>query len=103
MTEEVGMIEPTARVLLIQPLKKRISSSNFLPSRSFTFTRNVMPSPFMVAPLPASGVMPARIVRLLRICDAVCVKNKSDCAVARKFLASGSAESKEPAGRPAGS
>jgi hypothetical protein len=43
--EEVGTMEPTVFGPCIIPLKKRISSSNFLPSRSFR--RNAMPSSYM--------------------------------------------------------
>ncbi len=40
--EEVGTMEPTVFGPCIIPLKKRISSSNFLPSRSFSAQRHAV-------------------------------------------------------------
>jgi hypothetical protein len=58
----------------------------------------------MVRFRPAAGFIPVRFVRPYQICDAVCVKNKSDCAAARKFpLPAKAVPKKEPAGGPAGS
>ncbi|MCY1313141.1 hypothetical protein D9M70_636380 [compost metagenome] len=68
VTEDVGRMAPTAFALLIHPLKKRISSSNFRPSRSFTFTRKfIEPLKTVVLSYGSSGLADSSGSRTLRI------------------------------------